>query len=55
MCTAHVIQIVKVGKQCILLNRVLQKSIACRAGMDLKDYRVQLLHTADEETEAPRG
>lgn len=55
MCTAHVIQIVKVGKQCILLKRVIQKSIGFRAGMDLNDYRVQLLHIADEETEAWRG
>lgn len=54
MCTANIIQIVKVGKQCIV-NRVLQKSIGYRAGMDFKDYGVQLLQTADEEIEAPRG
>lgn len=52
-CTCN--SIVKVGKQCILLNRVIRKSIGFRAGMDLNDYRVQLLHIADEETEAWRG
>lgn len=30
--------------------KVIQKSIEFRAGMDLKDYWVQLLHIADEET-----